>query len=514
MAAYHKVEVSLGTNALTVGVLEAQTVNVVLPTVGPQGEVGAVGPTGPTGSTGPANSLAIGTVTTGAEGSGAAAVITGTAPSQTLSLTIPVGATGATGPANSLDIGTVSTGAPGSNAAATVTGTAPAQTLNLTIPRGDVGATGATGAVGPQGPAGTATTDASELTTGTLDDARLSGNVALKDAANTFTQNQTLDGTNNTAPNQTAASGSSIMTRDLGDARFSRWENSHEITNFTGVTAGIVSGGSTTLASGSSRLRGAASGAFRSFWSIVRGTLTGATDALDAGAWRQRVIVSLFADIRCLAGWYPVLGGLSAQWSGRGIGTTAGAGAVYPYFMFRDEAWRAMKHTFVRGSASVFPVRASNVVTVETNGAHGLVAGDFVHVAGVLPQSMQTYRAEVTGVPTSTSFTYANTGADETATTILGDNMQLAKIEELGSVATTSSSNLFTGTQTWDLAIAVDGSGGATFYANGTVVATGSGFRVAATANVARAGFGLQSLATATTISDLYIYKLEHTINP
>ena len=351
-------------------------------------------------------------------------------------------------------------------------------------------------------------------TTRTLTVPNASGTLPLLETANTFTQNQALDGTNNTAQNQTAASSSSVMTRDLTDARFSRWENSNEITNFTGVTAGIVSGGSTTLASGNSRLRGAASGAFRSFWSDYRGSLTGDVGGVDAGAWRQRVIVGLVNDIRCLAGWYPVLGSLSAQWSGRGIGTTAGAGSAYPYFMYRDEAWRAMKHTFVRGSASVFPVRASNVVTVVTNGAHGLIAGDFVHVAGVLPQSMQTYRAEVTGVPTSTSFTYANTGADETATTILGDNMQLAKIEELGSVATTSSSNLFTGTRTWDLAIAVDGSGGATFYANGTVVATGSGFRVASTANSARAGFGLQSLATATNVSDLFIYKLEHTINP
>jgi hypothetical protein len=219
MAAYYKVEVSLGTNAVEVGIPSPQSVNVVLPLIGPQGAVGAVGPTGPTGSTGPANSLAIGTVTTGAEGSAAAAAITGTAPSQTLSLTIPVGATGATGSANSLDIGTVSTGAPGSSAAATVTGTAPAQTLNLTIPRGDVGATGATGAVGPQGPAGTATTSASDLTSGTLADARLSANVALEDVANTFTQNQTLNGTNNVAPNQTAASGSSLMTRDLTNAR-------------------------------------------------------------------------------------------------------------------------------------------------------------------------------------------------------------------------------------------------------------------------------------------------------
>lgn len=49
------------------------------------------------------------------------------------------GATGATGPANSLSIGTVTTGAAGSSASATITGSAPTQTLNLTIPRGDTG---------------------------------------------------------------------------------------------------------------------------------------------------------------------------------------------------------------------------------------------------------------------------------------------------------------------------------------------------------------------------------------
>ncbi len=53
------------------------------------------------------------------------------------------------GPANSLAIGTTTTGAAGSSAAATITGSPPAQTLNLTIPKGDTGNPGSTGAPGP-----------------------------------------------------------------------------------------------------------------------------------------------------------------------------------------------------------------------------------------------------------------------------------------------------------------------------------------------------------------------------
>jgi hypothetical protein len=47
---------------------------------------------------------------------------------------------GRDGAPNSLAIGTVTTGAAGSAASATITGTAPSQTLNLTIPKGDAGA--------------------------------------------------------------------------------------------------------------------------------------------------------------------------------------------------------------------------------------------------------------------------------------------------------------------------------------------------------------------------------------
>lgn len=88
------------------------------------------------GDKGDANTLAVGTVTTGAPGTNAAVSITGDAPNQAISFTIPRGDTGAP---NSLSIGTVTTGAPGSSADAQITGDAPSQTLNLTIPEGERG---------------------------------------------------------------------------------------------------------------------------------------------------------------------------------------------------------------------------------------------------------------------------------------------------------------------------------------------------------------------------------------
>ena len=125
---------------------------------------------------GPPNVLTVGTVTTGAPGSDAAADIGGVSPSQTLDLVIPrgdvgpkgdtgdtgyvgpkgdkgdkgdtgdVGPKGDTGddstvpgPPNVLAVGTVTTGAAGTSAAATITGASPVQTLNLTIPRGNTG---------------------------------------------------------------------------------------------------------------------------------------------------------------------------------------------------------------------------------------------------------------------------------------------------------------------------------------------------------------------------------------
>lgn len=160
-------EMGLETNTKTFKLGDGVTPWNSLPyTSGPAGPTGS---TGATGATGPANTLTIGTVSSGAT---AAATITGTAPNQTLGLTLPkgdtgatgpqgptgatgpqgpTGATGPTGPANVLTVGTVSTGAAGSQATVTITGTSPSQVFNASIPQGIQGIQGETGPQGPQG---------------------------------------------------------------------------------------------------------------------------------------------------------------------------------------------------------------------------------------------------------------------------------------------------------------------------------------------------------------------------
>jgi hypothetical protein len=91
---------------------------------------------------GPAGTVQVGTTTTGAAGTNASVAATGTPENRVLNFTIPrgdqgiqgiqglTGNTGAVGPANTLAIGTVTSGP---TAAASITGTAPNQTLNLTL---------------------------------------------------------------------------------------------------------------------------------------------------------------------------------------------------------------------------------------------------------------------------------------------------------------------------------------------------------------------------------------------
>jgi parallel beta-helix repeat protein len=75
-----------------------------------------------------------------------------------------IGPTGPSGPANTLTIGSVTSGATPS---ATITGTSPSQTLNLVLPKGDKGETGNQGLKGDTGDAGQDGADALWNYTGT-----------------------------------------------------------------------------------------------------------------------------------------------------------------------------------------------------------------------------------------------------------------------------------------------------------------------------------------------------------
>ena len=124
------------------------------------GTTGATGPTGITGATG----------VTGTTGSTGATGVTGA-----------TGPTGITGP----------TGVTGTTGA-----TGPTGVTGATGPTGITGATGPTGTTGATGSSATATTSATDLTSGTLDNARLPGNISVSSInSNSYEEKATVSAT-------------------------------------------------------------------------------------------------------------------------------------------------------------------------------------------------------------------------------------------------------------------------------------------------------------------------------
>jgi hypothetical protein len=119
---------------------------------GPKGDTGAAGATGPPGTPGPAGADSTVPGPQGPQGSTGA-----TGPTGPAGATGAVGSQGPKGDAATVAAGTTTTGAPGTNANVVNTGTPSSAVFAFTVPRGDIGATGATGAtgaIGPQGPQG------------------------------------------------------------------------------------------------------------------------------------------------------------------------------------------------------------------------------------------------------------------------------------------------------------------------------------------------------------------------
>lgn len=126
--------------------------------VGPQGPQGDPGTPGTPGTPGAAATVDVGTTSTGAPGTDASVTNSGSTSAAVFNFTIPRGATGATGAtgakgdtgdpgaAATIAAGTTTTGAPGTNASVVNSGTSSAAVFDFTIPRGATGATGPAGA--------------------------------------------------------------------------------------------------------------------------------------------------------------------------------------------------------------------------------------------------------------------------------------------------------------------------------------------------------------------------------
>jgi hypothetical protein len=116
------------------------------------------GPQGPAGDPGADATIAVGTVTTVPFGDPATVTNVGTPSAAVFDFGIPEGpqgdpgTPGTPGAAATIAVGTTTTGAPGTNAAVVNSGTSSAAVFDFTIPRGDVGPQGPQGNPGPTVP--------------------------------------------------------------------------------------------------------------------------------------------------------------------------------------------------------------------------------------------------------------------------------------------------------------------------------------------------------------------------
>ena len=85
--------------------------------------------------------------------------------------------------------------------------------------------------------------------------------------------------------------------------------------------------------------------------------------------------------------------------------------AANPYVVTGSRKLRLLKSTVGAGQATATRSRTSGVATIVTAAAHGFATGDVITIASMTDSSFNDVQAEVT-VVNSTTFTYANAGAD------------------------------------------------------------------------------------------------------
>lgn len=139
--------------------------------------------------------------------------------------------------------------------------------------------------------------------------------------------------------------------------------------------------------------------------------------------------------------------------------------------------------------------RASNVVTITTSAAHGYAVNDIVTVAAVTNTSVNgTFT--IASVPSSVTFTYAQTGSDYTSTA------------DTGTV--TSSSNLLAANISGIIPVIHGGTGASTLKQNNLLVGNGTSAPTVIPAGAA--GNVLTSTTTSTVTAGSFVVGTEYTI--
>lgn len=227
----------------------------------------------------------------------------------------------------------------------------------------------------------------------------------LLSVANTWLQNQIFSGTNNTAPSQTAASGSSLMTRALVDSRiaFQGPYVSHFVLGagivYTG-TGGAAANGATVwgVGNGSTPTAGVSAASIQSSPSIglpfmVQDNTVGAsTPSSGQGGvvnFSNPFTIGFFLDIRggptnaldvisrVYLGNANIASGVSTGISNAGFGLRIWRASSTTYNLALYCRTHSTTNTNISGATNASPI-------VITNNGHGLQNGDLVDVAGVV----------------------------------------------------------------------------------------------------------------------------------
>lgn len=269
------------------------------------------------------------------------------------------------------------------------------------------------------------THSAAEITSGTLALARLDPLVSLDNVNNNFSVNQTFAGTNNTAPNQTAASGSSLMTRGLVDGRIASG-------GVMFYPIDLITSANTSVASGA-QVRAGNSTADLTFWgSSVAGSsaasitqpwlpyVTNDGDALPQGGYgainlrKPHVLTTSFFFATTGATDIVARIGLGAVGQASGVISVVSSYTGYALRIWRNNAttWNGaiQCRTFPLHNSGISGATNASPIVITTNANHNFVTGDQVEITGIVGNTAANGIRTVTVLSATTFSLNGSTG--------------------------------------------------------------------------------------------------------